>query len=86
MDYTKGKTQAATKRTRSSGSTSRSEETKLLDKNKKIKHKPAKAEEPNSIANDEANTLEQWWERQQAAAVAAVAIVGEEEIIRGLKR
>eukprot|EP00972_Heterocapsa_arctica_P041865 6173205-Heterocapsa_arctica.AAC.1 len=58
----------------------------MLDKNKVIKKKPAKAEEPNNIVNAEASTLEQWWENQQAAAVAAVAMVEEEEKVLGLRK
>eukprot|EP00972_Heterocapsa_arctica_P068221 10075836-Heterocapsa_arctica.AAC.1 len=61
-----------------------SEQTKTLNKNKLIKKKPAKAEEPNNIGNAEASTLEQWWEKQLAIAVAAVAMVEEEEKGRDL--
>eukprot|EP00972_Heterocapsa_arctica_P074086 10937241-Heterocapsa_arctica.AAC.1 len=64
---------------RSSGSANKSGQAKTRNKNKLIKKKTAKAEEPNISWNVEASTLEHWWEKQQAMTVAAVAMVEENE-------
>eukprot|EP00972_Heterocapsa_arctica_P035424 5212910-Heterocapsa_arctica.AAC.1 len=61
--------QAAKNITRSSGSTSTSEQGKFRYVNKEVNNnnmnKPGKGAEPNNNANIETKTVEQWWEAQE---------------------